>query len=97
MSFQVGIGSLGGTVFFQVGLSTPLRTMIYIYIYIYIYMYVYIYIYLYSDAMKTIQCAQNSASTKTHSNMEVNVMRQNFQILHGKKMPTLKRILCGIY
>ena len=27
MSFQVGIGSLGGTVFFQVGLYTPLRTM----------------------------------------------------------------------
>ena len=27
MSFQVGIGSLGGTVFFQVGLCTPLRTM----------------------------------------------------------------------
>ena len=23
MSFQVGIGSLGGTVFFQVGLCTP--------------------------------------------------------------------------
>ena len=29
MSFQVGIGSLGGTVFFQVGLCTPLRTMLY--------------------------------------------------------------------
>ena len=28
MSFQVGICSLGGTVFFQVGLSTPLRTMV---------------------------------------------------------------------
>ena len=28
MSFQVGIGSLGGTVFFQMGLRTPLRTMI---------------------------------------------------------------------
>ena len=27
MSFQVGIGYLGGTVFFQVGLWTPLRTM----------------------------------------------------------------------
>ena len=27
MSLQVGIGSLGGTVFFQVGLCTPLRTM----------------------------------------------------------------------
>ena len=27
MSFQVEIGSLGGTVFFQVGLCTPLRTM----------------------------------------------------------------------
>ena len=27
MLFQVGIGSLVGTVFFQVGLSTPLRTM----------------------------------------------------------------------
>ena len=27
MSFQVGIGSLSGTVFFQVGLCTPLRTM----------------------------------------------------------------------
>ena len=27
MSFQVGIGSLGGTVFFQVGLCTPLRIM----------------------------------------------------------------------
>ena len=27
MSFQVGIGSLGGTVFFQVGLRTPLQTM----------------------------------------------------------------------
>ena len=26
MSFQVEIGSLGGTVFFQVGLCTPLRT-----------------------------------------------------------------------
>ena len=25
MSFQVGIGSLGGTVYFQVGLYTPLR------------------------------------------------------------------------
>ena len=28
MSFQVGIGSLGVTVFFQVGLCTPLRTMV---------------------------------------------------------------------
>ena len=28
MSFQVGIGSLGGTVFFQVGLCIPLRTML---------------------------------------------------------------------
>ena len=28
ISFQVGIGFLGGTVFFQVGLCTPLRTMI---------------------------------------------------------------------
>ena len=27
MSFQVGIGSLGETVFFQVGLCTPLQTM----------------------------------------------------------------------
>ena len=27
MSFHVGIRSLGGTVFFQVGLCTPLRTM----------------------------------------------------------------------
>ena len=27
MLFQVGIGSLSGTVFFQVGLCTPLRTM----------------------------------------------------------------------
>ena len=27
MSFQVGIGSLGGTVFFQVGLCAPLWTM----------------------------------------------------------------------
>ena len=27
MSFQVGIGSLCGIVFFQVGLCTPLRTM----------------------------------------------------------------------
>ena len=27
MSFQLGIGSLGGTAFFQVGLCTPLRTM----------------------------------------------------------------------
>ena len=27
MSFQMGIGSLGGTVFFQVGLCTPLQTM----------------------------------------------------------------------
>ena len=27
MSFQVGIGSLGGTVLFQVWLCTPLRTM----------------------------------------------------------------------
>ena len=27
MSFQVGIGSLGWTVFFQVALCTPLRTM----------------------------------------------------------------------
>ena len=26
MSFQVGIGSLGGTVFLQVGLCTPLQT-----------------------------------------------------------------------
>ena len=26
MSFQVEIGSLGGNVFFQVGLCTPLRT-----------------------------------------------------------------------
>ena len=29
MSFQAGIGSLGGTVFFQVGLCIPLRTMAY--------------------------------------------------------------------
>ena len=28
MSFQVGIGSLSVTVFFQVGLCTPLRTMV---------------------------------------------------------------------
>ena len=28
MSLQVGNGSLGGTVFFQVGLCTPLRTMV---------------------------------------------------------------------
>ena len=28
MAFQVGMGSLGRTVFFQVGLCTPLRTMI---------------------------------------------------------------------
>ena len=28
MSFQVGIGPLGGTVFFQVGLCTPLQTMV---------------------------------------------------------------------
>ena len=28
MSFQVGIGSLGGTVLFQVGLCTPLWTML---------------------------------------------------------------------
>ena len=27
MSFQMGIGSLGGTMFFEVGLCTPLRTM----------------------------------------------------------------------
>ena len=27
MLFQKGIGSLGGTVFFQVGLCTPLQTM----------------------------------------------------------------------
>ena len=27
MSFQAGIGTLGGTVFFQVGLCTPLRTV----------------------------------------------------------------------
>ena len=27
MSFQVGIGSLSGTVFFQVGFYTPLRTV----------------------------------------------------------------------
>ena len=27
MSFQVGICYLGGTMFFQVGLCTPLRTM----------------------------------------------------------------------
>ena len=27
MSFQLGIGSLSGTVFFRVGLCTPLRTM----------------------------------------------------------------------
>ena len=27
MLFQVGIASLGGTVFFQVGLCSPLRTM----------------------------------------------------------------------
>ena len=27
MSFQVGIGSLSGSVFFQLGLCTPLRTM----------------------------------------------------------------------
>ena len=27
MSFQVGIGSLGGTAFFQVGPCTPLQTM----------------------------------------------------------------------
>ena len=30
MSFQVGIGSLSGTVFFQVGLCTPLQTMCHI-------------------------------------------------------------------
>ena len=29
MSFQMGIGCLGGTVFFQVGLCTPLQTMMY--------------------------------------------------------------------
>ena len=29
MSFQVGIGCLGGTMFFQVGLCTPLRTVTY--------------------------------------------------------------------
>ena len=28
MSFQVGIGSLGGTVSFQVGLCTPQQTMV---------------------------------------------------------------------
>ena len=28
MPFHVGIGSLGGTVFFQVGLCTTLRTML---------------------------------------------------------------------
>ena len=28
MPFQVGIGSLGGTVFFLVGLCTPLQTMV---------------------------------------------------------------------
>ena len=27
MSFQAGIGSVGGSVFFQVGLCTPLGTM----------------------------------------------------------------------
>ena len=27
MSFQAGIGAVGGSVFFQVGLCTPLRTM----------------------------------------------------------------------
>ena len=27
MSFQAGIGSVGGSVFFQVGLCTPLQTM----------------------------------------------------------------------
>ena len=27
MSFQARIGSVGGSVFFQVGLCTPLRTM----------------------------------------------------------------------
>ena len=38
------------------------------------------------------------SSTKTHSNMKVNVMQMNYQILYGKiSMPTLKRILCGIY
>ena len=31
MSFQVGSGSLGGAMFFQVGLCTPLRTMHYSY------------------------------------------------------------------
>ena len=28
MSLQVGIGSLGAAVFFQVGLCTPLQTMV---------------------------------------------------------------------
>ena len=38
------------------------------------------------------------SSTKTHSNMKVNVMQMNYQILYGKiSMPTLKRILCGLY
>ena len=30
ISFQVEIGSLSGTVFFQMGLCTPLQTMLYI-------------------------------------------------------------------
>ena len=38
------------------------------------------------------------SGTKTHSNMKVNKMQQNYQILYGKiSMPTLKRILSGKY
>ena len=53
MSFQVRIDSLGGTVFFQVGLFTSLQTMLYMYTYIAIYIqyifniYIYTYIYIY--------------------------------------------------
>ena len=40
----------------------------------------------------------NFTSTKTHSNMKVNLMQWNYQISNGKiSMLTLKRILCGIY
>ena len=38
------------------------------------------------------------SGTKTHSNIKVNKMQQNYQILYGKiSMPTLKQILSGKY
>ena len=51
-----------------------------------------------TEKYKTNTFKTNFTSTKTNSNMKVKVMQRNYQISHGKiSMPTLKRILCGIY